>query len=380
LWPFPIIPDPKGEKMRTFLVCVVCLTTLALAGWSWSLAADEQEVPLDKLPGPVMETAKRRFPKAQLLHAAKESNGGKTEYEVTIKEKGKKIDLTLTAAGVLILIEKEIDRKDLPQAVLDTLEKKYPGAKYKTLEEVIRVKDGEETLDFYEAHLETADKKKVEAKVGPDGKFKGEEKAGAEQARRWTKDFDVDKTQLVSRGCNPYFILEPGYQLVLENEGEKLTVTVLDKTRIVDGVECRIVEEREIKGGKEIEKSNNYFAICKRSNSVFYFGEDVGGAWLSGEKGAKFGLMMPGLPLLGARWYEEYAPGVGQDRAEIVAMGVIVKTPAGVFKNCVKVVETNPLEPGSAKEFKYYAPGIGMVQEGQLKLVRYGKVDVREAK
>jgi hypothetical protein len=89
--------------------------------------------------------------------------------------------------------------------------------------------------------------------------------------------------------------------------------------------------------------------------------------------------MLPGLALLGARWYEEYAPGVALDRAEIVAMGFTVKTPAGEFKNCVKIVETTPMEPGN-KEYKVYAPGVGMVQEGELKLVRYGKVELRRAR
>jgi hypothetical protein len=121
-----------------------------------------------------------------------------------------------------------------------------------------------------------------------------------------------------------------------------------------------------------VEVSNNYFALCRRTNSVLYFGEDAGGAWLSGEKGARFGLMMPGLPLLLARYYQEIAPGVAMDRAEIVSLSETVKTPAGEFRNCLKVEETTPLEPG-VREYKYYAPGIGLVQDGALKLVRHGR-------
>jgi hypothetical protein len=139
----------------------------------------------------------------------------------------------------------------------------------------------------------------------------------------------------------------------------------------VDGVECRVVEEKETKGDKVVELSENYFAISKRTNSVYYFGENVGGAWRSGEKGARFGLMMPGLPLVGAKHYQEIAPKAAMDRAEIVSVSETVRTPAGEFKNCLKVEETTPLEPGN-KEFKYYAPGVGLVQEGSLKLVRYG--------
>jgi hypothetical protein len=188
----------------------------------------------------------------------------------------------------------------------------------------------------------------------------------------WTHDFSAEKADLAASGRNSYFVLEPGYVLVLKGGDEQLTITVKDETKKVDGVECRVVEEKETKGDKVIECSNNYFAISKRTNSVYYFGEDVGGAWLSGEKGARFGLMMPGLPLVGAKHYQEVAPKVAMDRAEIVSVRETVKTPAGDFKNCVKVEESTPLEPGK-KEYKYYAPGVGLVQEGSLKLVKYGK-------
>ena len=36
----------------------------------------------------------------------------------------------------------------------------------------IKVKDSKETLDYYEAHLVTADKKEIEVEVFPNGKIK----------------------------------------------------------------------------------------------------------------------------------------------------------------------------------------------------------------
>ena len=163
----------------------------------------------------------------------------------------------------------------------------------------------------------------------------------------WTTDFSAEKPELVSSGRNPYFILEPGYFLVLEGGDVRLVITVTHQTKKVDGVECRVVEERETEGAKLVEVSNNYFAVSKRTNSVYYFGEDAGGAWLSGRQGARFGLMMPGLPLVKARHYQEIAPGVAMDRAEIVSVSETVKTPAGEFNNCLKVEETTPLEPAT---------------------------------
>lgn len=215
------------------------------------------------------------------------------------------------------------------------------------------------------------------------GQIRGGDEAAKEEDNSFTRDFAIEPGELVSTGRNPFFVLEPGYVLVLEGGNEQLTVTVLNETKQVDGVETRVVEERETKNGKLVEVSRNFFAISKRTNCVFYFGEEVDiykdgkvvkheGAWLSGVKGAKFGLMMPGQPLLKARFYNEVAPGEAMDRAEIVSLSVTMKTPAGEFKNCLKIEETTPLEPGN-REHKHYAPGVGLIQDGSLKLVKYGK-------
>ena len=79
--------------------------------------ADEEKVPLDKVPKPVLEAAKKRFPKAEVVGVSKETEKDKTVYEVELKENGKTIDVTLTPEGVITTIEKQIDAKDLPKAV-----------------------------------------------------------------------------------------------------------------------------------------------------------------------------------------------------------------------------------------------------------------------
>jgi hypothetical protein len=214
--------------------------------------------------------------------------------------------------------------------------------------------------------------------------------AQAPAEKGWVDTFTVDKKDFASVGANIFFRLEPGYRLTLEGrEGLQrvsLTITVLDETRIVDGVETRVVEERESKGGRPAEVSRNFFAFNKADQGVYYFGEEVDiykngrivdheGAWLSGRDGARFGLMMPGRPIAGARYYQEVAPGVAMDRAEVVSLDASLKTPAGTFRGCLKVAETTPLEHG--KELKLYAPGIGLVQDGSLRLVGHGHKEDR---
>jgi hypothetical protein len=202
---------------------------------------------------------------------------------------------------------------------------------------------------------------------------------------KYTKTFPTE--DYLPEGENPYFILRPGHFLELKGRegGEKikLTITVLDQTEVVDNVTTRVVEEREFKDGKLFEVSRNFFAIGAQTNSAYYFGEDVDfynkkgevisheGSWRSGVDGAKFGLQMPGIVLLGSRYFQETAPGVALDRAEHVSMTADVDTPAGKFRDTLKVRETTPLEP-KVEEFKFHAPGVGLVKDGPVVLTCSG--------
>jgi hypothetical protein len=206
--------------------------------------------------------------------------------------------------------------------------------------------------------------------------------------KQFTESLMQDSCSFITTGRNSYFILEPGYQLILEgHEGKdsvRLVITVLNETKKIGNVETRIVEENESANGKTIEISRNYFAYCKETSSIYYFGEEVDmykngkiinheGAWIAEEKN-KAGVMMPGLILLGARYYQEIAPDVAMDRAEIISTTEQMKTPAGIFINCLKIEETTPLELKN-KEYKFYAPGTGLIRDGDLLLVKHGFIN-----
>lgn len=208
-----------------------------------------------------------------------------------------------------------------------------------------------------------------------------------EKKDNWKDNLTPTEEKFSSTGRNDYFILEPGYQLVLEGneDGKKttLTITVLNETKKVGGVETRVIEENEVADGKVVEISRNYFAIGAQTKNAYYFGEEVDvydkdgkishpGSWQEGNGDAKHGIMIPGQVVVGDRYYQERAPKVALDRGENVSKTETVKTPAGDFKNCLKVKETTPLESGT--EYKLYAPEIGLVSEGELKLVKYGFV------
>lgn len=212
-------------------------------------------------------------------------------------------------------------------------------------------------------------------------------RAGAQEDDGFTTDFRLEDCKWRTVGVNPYFILKPGRRLVLEGNGERVLITVLPETRRITleiggrsrTVNTRVVEEREFEDGELVEVSRNFFAICTKTNDVFYFGEEVDdyedceivsheGAWLAGVDGAMPGIIMPGTFLLGSRYFQEIAPGVALDRAEHVGTGLTVETPYGVLENCVEVLETTPLEEGEMS-VKVYAPGIGLVIDEDLVLV-----------
>ncbi|MGQ0738010.1 MAG: hypothetical protein ACT4OJ_03025 [Bacteroidota bacterium] len=208
---------------------------------------------------------------------------------------------------------------------------------------------------------------------------------GQTKDKPFTESLIQDGFTFSATGRNTYFILEPGYQLTLEGvdgkDSMRLVITVLNETKKIGTADTRIVEENESVNGKIVEISKNYFAFCKENSSIYYFGEDVDiykngkiashdGAWAATGNN-KPGVIMPGLILLGARYYQEIAPGVAMDRAEIISTSEQVNTPSGNFSNCLKTEETTPLEPPN-KEYKFYAPGVGLIRDGDLVLVKYG--------
>jgi len=215
----------------------------------------------------------------------------------------------------------------------------------------------------------------------------------------YTSDFGLDQytsalaSNLTPDGSNTYFTLQPGtfyrYEGVDEGEFVELEHTVLNETIIIPftvrnkliTATARIMEEREWRDGELVEVALNYFAFNPASGSIFFFGEDVDiykngevisneGSWRAGVNYALPGLYMPGLFLLGSRYYQEIAPGVAMDRSEHIAMGVTIETPLGIFTDCVVILDTDPFDPDE-ETLKVYARGIGLVADGTLELVEF---------
>jgi hypothetical protein len=217
----------------------------------------------------------------------------------------------------------------------------------------------------------------AEAQGSPEQKKLDQQESAKAAPAGWRDTFNVNKADLAPTGNNPYLTIQPGRVLKLAHGKDRLTVSILNETKTVDGVIAGVLEEREEKDGQLIEVSRNFFATDRNTGDVYYFGEDVDNykngkiinhesAWLAGKRGARFGLMIPGKPKVGDKFYQEIAPNVALDRVEVVSVDQTVKTPAGTFHHCVHLRETTPLE--SDVSHKYYAPGIGMIKDDEFEL------------
>lgn len=204
----------------------------------------------------------------------------------------------------------------------------------------------------------------------------------------FTANFDRDRCTFVTVSNHPWHPLWPGYSALLEgeedDEGETITITlqvsVLEETEIVDGIRTRVLEEREWEDGDLVEVSRNFVAACRETGDIWYFGEDVDdyedgvivgheGEWRAGRDGAVPGLLMPGNPLNGARYFQEMAPDAeALDQAEVQSRTNLLTVPAGTFPLVLHVVDTTPLEPSAADD-KYYAYGFGLIKDAEAELI-----------
>ncbi len=229
----------------------------------------------------------------------------------------------------------------------------------------------------------------------------------------FTQEFNLqDCGGFKTYGANPYFSLKPGYRSIYEGVENEDTddptwvreeVTVLCDTKWIklngSWIKTRVVEERAIECEDEnyeecetVEISFNWFAICKRTNAVYYFGEDSRtcddgfspgskthcddgeladdeGSWEAGEDGEP-GLIMPGTPLMGAKYFQEIAPPGAVDRGQVVDVG---KEYDG-WDNCIEIHDTNPAEAIEGgcigeEDVKIYCHGVGLVSDQELELV-----------
>src|SRR5437879_13826037 len=77
----------------------------------------------------------------------------------------------------------------------------------------------------------------------------------------WQEEFATSSCNMATTGRNPYFVLEPGCQLVRGGGDTKLQITVLNEAKMVEGVNTRAAEATEWEAGKWHEIASTCFAL-----------------------------------------------------------------------------------------------------------------------
>jgi hypothetical protein len=174
---------------------------------------------------------------------------------------------------------------------------------------------------------------------------------------------------------NPYFPLTPGsiyvYDGITEKGNEHVEVMVTNETKVILGVTCVAVRDTGTVNGVLEEDTIDWYAQDKNGN-VWYFGENslsyegglimsLEGSWIAGVDGAKPGIIMKANPQVDDLYRQEFALGVAEDMAQVLALNQSTTVPAGTYSNCVETKDFSPLEP-DVNEHKFYALGVGNVQ------------------
>lgn len=187
---------------------------------------------------------------------------------------------------------------------------------------------------------------------------------------------EIDPADFVVGVDNPYFPLVPGtvwkYESKTGDGVERTEVKVLNETRVVMGVTCIVVRDTVTVGGDIEEDTYDWFAQDVHGN-VWYFGEDskeyengkvktTEGSWESGVGGAYPGIVMLGDPYVGLTYRQEYLVDEAEDMGSVLSLNGTVTVRGQTYDHVLKTRDFTPLDP-NVKEFKFYAPGIGVVLE-----------------
>ena len=180
---------------------------------------------------------------------------------------------------------------------------------------------------------------------------------------------------------NPYFPLHPGRTLVYTGtkDGKKALNLVLttSRTKVVDGVRTRVVEDRLYLDNVLEERTSDYYAQ-DRCGNVWYFGEDTAtldrrgrvvsteGSFHAGVNGAQPGVFMQARPQVGRQFRQEWFKGQAEDTFSVVSLSARVTVPFGTFRHALRTEETTVLEP-EVLDNKYYVKGIGEVTERSIR-------------
>jgi hypothetical protein len=151
------------------LTAALGLLLMATAAKADGQAKKIEIIKFEDAPAAVRNAIEARFPGAKVSTTERETENGKVVFEISLTHEHDRYELHIQDVGAIEAIEKEINLKDVPEAVLAAVTHKNPAATIETASEVSKVEGKEETLDHYLVAVKIGDKKR-EIPVSLDGK------------------------------------------------------------------------------------------------------------------------------------------------------------------------------------------------------------------
>ena len=187
---------------------------------------------------------------------------------------------------------------------------------------------------------------------------------------------------------NPYLPIVAGNKWVYEkpvvnsdgeNVKEVVTVVVSNDTKLIDGIQCRVVHDTVVFDGEVIEDTDDWLAQDKSGN-VWYCGELVrdyevtdgdkpevpelfstAGTFKAGRDGALPGILMFAAPKVGTTYREEASWNNAEDLSTVLSITASANSPfVNCVGNCLETLAFTPKDPG-VNEHKWYLPGVGQI-------------------
>jgi len=197
------------------------------------------------------------------------------------------------------------------------------------------------------------------------------------------EDFDRNNFDRSTTIDNPWFPMKPGMRWVLKGftteagkrVPHRLTVTVTDLTKVIDGVRTVVIWMEDYRAGQMMERELAFFAQDKDGN-VWAMGEHPeeyedgkfakAPTWIHGVVESRAGIAMPAAPRLGGPSFSQgWAPAVNfTDRGAVDQVRQKTCVPLRCFEDVLVMAEGSREEGADAQQLKYYARGVGKVRVG----------------
>jgi len=185
----------------------------------------------------------------------------------------------------------------------------------------------------------------------------------------------LDPADFVASVDNPYWPMQQGTVWVYREtdasgEHDRVRVEVLPRTKNILGITATVVHDTVMHRGELLENTFDWYAqdVC---DNIWYLGENTReyedgkvvsreGSWQTGVDGAQAGVAVPGNPVAGLEYRQEYYAGQAEDEGRVLSVDEQAKVELGHYDDLLMTRDTTPLEP-RVQEYKFYAQGVGPV-------------------